>query len=113
MNVGSKVVCVDDSFPDWAKQMYEALPVKDETYTIREMSIGRAHPGFIGKDGKPIINAASDLYGGEVRVLLEELHNGPDPMCVQRELGFKAERFRLIEEATSSHAKEEALSLAV
>lgn len=102
MNIGSKVVCIDDVFPDWVHRFYIELPVKGSTYTIREMSVGRGHLGYIDKDGKPIINRASDLSGGEVRVLLEELHNGPDPFCVQRELGFKAERFRLIEEQEST-----------
>ena len=37
MQNGSKVVCVDDVFPAWARASYTALPVKGVTYTVRSM----------------------------------------------------------------------------
>lgn len=95
MHIGSLVVCVDDVFPEWAKQSYTALPVKGEVYTVRELSPGRGIPLLI-VDGKPVINGAGDKHP-EILILLMELHNPMDPFCAGRELGFKAERFAPIE----------------
>jgi hypothetical protein len=92
MRVGALVVCVDDAFPDWARRIYRQLPVKDEVYTIREVSLGR---GVLAtKKGTP---PGSETHP-DVRVLLQELTNDIDPLCSHaQELGFKAERFRELE----------------
>ncbi|MDI1250330.1 MAG: hypothetical protein PSV13_15815 [Lacunisphaera sp.] len=97
MQNGSRVVCVDDVFPAWALQTYTALPVKGVTYTVRSMSPGRGKPLHI-VDGKPVKNGAGDAHP-EIHLLVEELHNPPDPFCAGTELGFKAERFAPMEEA--------------
>lgn len=98
MIVGSKVVCIDDTFSSHVACYYDQLPVKGSTYTIRAMMCGRALPYVRGKDGHIQPGGAGAASGGEVAVLLNELRNGPDPFCVKRELAFKAERFRDLEE---------------
>jgi hypothetical protein len=97
MQTGSKVVCIDDVFPAWARQAYTALPVKGEIYTVRSMSPGRGKPLHI-VDGKPVKNGAGDAHP-EIYLLVEELRNPPDPFCAGAELGFKAERFAPVEES--------------
>ena len=65
MQVGQRVVCVNDAFEPWIHEYYDQLPVKDETYTIRAVSLGRGT--LVGSDS------------AEVRLLLQELHNEADP----------------------------------
>ncbi|MDD2765618.1 MAG: hypothetical protein PHE83_16775 [Opitutaceae bacterium] len=96
MQVGKKVVCVDDAFPEIIRRLYTELPRKNAVYTVREVSLGREKLAVI-KDGKIVPHGAS-AEGATVRLLLDELHNGPDPLCAGRELGFNAERFRELEE---------------
>ena len=55
MQVGSKVVCVDDQFPKELSQFYWRFPIEGPTYTSREMGVG------VSINGEP----------GEVYVLLE------------------------------------------
>lgn len=105
MQNGSKVVCIDDIFPAWARAAYTALPVKGVTYTVRAMCPGRGKPLKI-VDGKPIINGAGDDHP-EIYLLVEELRNPPDPYCAGAELGFKAERFAPMEEAENEAVYEE------
>ncbi len=97
MQVGKKVVCVNDSFSALVRHLYRMLPVKDGVYTVRATTLGRdqvALPGHKIGDG-----AASDSV--TVRILLEELHNDPDPTHKHgEELGFNAERFREIDEVS-------------
>ena len=38
--VGDKVVCVDDKFPPDIGKLYDALPVKDTTYVVRDIRLG-------------------------------------------------------------------------
>lgn len=98
MTTGSKVVCINDSFPGPLRKLYVALPVKGETYTIRSVypARGIAFPSTPG---------AAD---GEIGVLLKELINPPDPRSKYGlELGFKAERFREIEELEATREVEE------
>ncbi|MBL9215876.1 MAG: hypothetical protein JNG83_10415 [Opitutaceae bacterium] len=104
MQTGSKVVCIDDTFPAWALQAYTALPVKGVTYTVRAMSPGRGKPIHI-VDGKPVKNGAGDAHP-EIYLLVEELRNPPDPFCAGAELGFKAERFAPMEEAEYEDTEE-------
>ncbi len=83
---GQKVVCINDTFNDFIRAIYLQLPVKGETYTIREVFLGRE----------------KIVKGGEtatVGILLEELVNPPDPFHAgKQELGFTSERFAPLEE---------------
>jgi hypothetical protein len=84
MQVGERVVCVDDRFPKPLAKYYLNLPIQDKTYTVRAVFIGRGvmHPGP-GTDE------------GEIGLLLEELVNGRDLRHkYKQELGFNSERFR-------------------
>ena len=87
--------------------LYRQLPVKDGIYTVRETTLGRdqvALPGHRLGDG-----AASDSV--IVRILLEELHNDPDPTHKHgEELGFNAERFREIDEVSVEETRVEELA---
>lgn len=88
MKTGDEVVCVDDIFDGWAVIMYDSLPIKGFTYTVRDVSMGRTDPKNTGIDSM------------EMSVTLYELKNGIDPLYTggEKELGFKAVRFRKLEE---------------
>lgn len=92
---GQKVVCIDDQFPNWAVAIYDNLPEKDKTYTVRQVMLGcnpkavdpaskgLSHPKFIGTQ--------------EVTILLVEITNKTHEVSKQ-EPGFKAERFKPLED---------------
>ncbi len=102
MEVGQQVVCVDDSFPGPLAKYYVNLPVKGKTYTIRAVYVGRA-----------IMHTQAGAADGEIGVLLKELLNPPDPRNKHGlELGFKAERFRPLEEIDTTTEKEDELVMA-
>lgn len=82
---GQKVVCIDDTFAPLAKQLYTALPVKDQVYVVRGMAPGIA------------LNCKDD----ELAVYLVGLHNPSSQKAPFREYGFKAERFRPLDELTT------------
>ena len=92
MQVGQRVVCINDTFESWVHEYYDQLPEKGQVYTIRAMSLGR---GTL---------RGSDM--AEVKLLLEELHNSEDPHHVGgEELGFRSDRFApLVEEEVEEHA---------
>lgn len=99
MQVGEYVVCVDDRFPKPLARYYLNLPVRDRTYTVRAVFVGRAvmHPGPGTDDG-------------EIGLLLEELVNGTDQRHkYKQELGFNSERFRPLRERDASIETEEEL----
>ncbi|HEX3799542.1 MAG TPA: hypothetical protein VH413_12655 [Verrucomicrobiae bacterium] len=97
MQVGQKVVCVDDSFPGPLAKYYASLPVKGRTYTIRAVFLGRG-----------IMHTKPGASDGEVGVLLKELQNGPDPRNKYgQELGFNSQRFRPLDELESTEAQEQ------
>lgn len=79
---GQKVVCIDDKFSEGLKKFYRALPVEGQTYVVRGMTVG------IGPD----------LQEGEITVYLIGLNNPRSEKAPFRERGFKAERFRPLEE---------------
>ncbi len=83
---GQKVICINDAFPQIIRALYTQLPAKDKIYTVREVYLGREKV----------------VKGGEtatVGLLLEELHNPPDPFHEgKQELGFSSERFAPLEE---------------
>jgi hypothetical protein len=80
-NVGDKVVCVDDKFPPDIGKLYDALPVKDVTYVVRDIRLG--------------INL---LMQGDASVLLVGLVNPKAESKANLERGFRADRFRPLEE---------------
>lgn len=90
---GQKVVCINDSFPDWAKAMYNQLPEKDKTYTIRKVSMG-VSPVVVDPSSK----GSTPVFHGthEVSLLLVELNN-PIHETSKQEMGFMAERFKPID----------------
>jgi hypothetical protein len=98
---GQRVVCINDTFPQFVRALYKQLPVKDKTYTIREVFLGREK---IVKGGE----------SATVGLLLEELHNPPDPFHAgQQELGFSSERFALLDELPDEENVEEEVAAGV
>jgi hypothetical protein len=91
MTVGSKVVCIDDKFPLGIEKFYTALPKAGVVYVIREMTVG------ISLQGEE----------GEVCVLLVGLNNPRSSKAPFPERGFKAERFRPLDEIKEENAKKE------
>lgn len=89
MTVGSKVVCVDDKFPLGIEKFYTALPKAGVVYVIREMTVGVSLQG----------------EEGEVCVLLVGLHNPRSSTPPFPERGFKAERFRPLDELKEENAE--------
>jgi hypothetical protein len=79
--IGDKVVCVDDKFPPDISKLYDALPVKDSTYVVRDVRLG--------------INLTLE---GDVSVLLIGLVNPKADSVANLERGFRADRFRPLEE---------------
>jgi hypothetical protein len=98
MQVGEQVVCVDDQFPRPLAKYYTNLPMKNNTYTVRAIFIGRA-----------VMHPAGETTHGEIGLLLKELVNGMDPRHKhQQELGFNSARFRpFCDPATSADDEEE------
>jgi hypothetical protein len=83
---GQKVVCINDSFSQFVQALYKELPVKNRTYTIREVFLGR----------EKIVKSNDHATVG---LLLEELRNPEDPFHAgKQELGFSSERFAPLEE---------------
>ena len=86
MTKGQRVVCVNDTFSSLVKALYQQLPVKGRTYTIREVYLGR----------EKVVKGGDTATVG---LLLEEVVNPPDPFHVGgEELGFSSERFAPLEE---------------
>ena len=90
MRAGSKVICINDSFPTDIIPFYTNLPIKDRTYTIRDMGIGVALNG----------------EAGEVVVYLEAMPNPCSTTAPFPERGFNAERFRELEPPAEVEAEE-------
>jgi len=96
---GQKVVCTNDSFPALIRALYKRLPVKGDTYTIREVFLGR----------EKVVKGGDSATVG---LLLVELNNPPDPFHQgKQELGFSSERFAPLEEVPPEEAEEEAYEL--
>ena len=86
-NLGDKVVCVDDKFPPDIGKLYDALPVKDVTYVVRDIRLG--------------INLT---LKGDVSVLLIGLVNPKADSKANLERGFRADRFRPLEELKNENS---------
>ena len=80
-SIGDKVVCVNDKFPPDISKLYDALPVKDSTYVVRDIRLG--------------INLTLE---GDVSVLLIGLVNPKADSKSALERGFRADRFRPLQE---------------
>jgi len=92
---GQKVVCINGRFSELVRAMYRQLPAEGDTYTIREVFLGR----------EKIVKAGDSATVG---VLLQELHNPPDPFHAgKQELGFSSERFAPVEELPPEEAAEQ------
>ena len=91
MTVGSKVVCIDDQFPLGIEKFYVALPKAGVVYVLREMTVG------ISLQGEE----------GEICVLLVGLNNPRSSKPPVPERGFKAERFRPLDEIKQQNALEQ------
>ncbi len=89
-SIGDKVVCVDDKFPPDISKLYDALPVKDSTYVVRDIRLG--------------INLTLE---GDVSVLLIGLVNPKADSKAGLERGFRADRFRPLEELRSEKTASE------
>lgn len=85
--IGDKVVCVNDKFPPDISKLYEALPVKDSTYVVRDIRLG--------------INLTLE---GDVSVLLIGLVNPKADSKSALERGFRADRFRPLQELRDENA---------
>ncbi len=95
---GQRVVCINDTFPDLIRTLYQQLPVKGVTYTIREVFLGR----------EKIVKGGDSATVG---LLLVELVNAPDPFHAgKQELGFTSERFAPLEELPPEELAEETFS---
>jgi hypothetical protein len=90
--VGDKVVCVDDKFPPDISKLYDALPVKDSTYVVRDIRLG--------------INLTLE---GDVSVLLVGLVNPKADSKAALERGFRADRFRPLQELRERQIATEAV----
>jgi hypothetical protein len=104
---GDIVVCVNDKFEPWVYDLYTQLPRKDEVYHVRDCALGRGNPSFaVNEEAELKMVKAEFAY----TVLLEELHNGPDPYSnPEQELGFNAERFRLVQPMEAEEEMAEAV----
>lgn len=92
---GQKVVCINDTFSAFIRALYKQLPVKGNTYTIREVFLGR----------EKIVKGGDSATVG---LLLSELTNPPDPFHQgKQELGFTSERFAPMEELPPEEASAE------
>jgi hypothetical protein len=99
MQVGEQVVCVDAQFPRPLARYYLNLPMKDNTYTVRAVFVGRG-----------VMHPAGETTHGEIGLLLEELVNGLDARHKHKqELGFSSARFRPLRNTDASADDEEEL----
>jgi hypothetical protein len=90
---GQKVVCINDTFTALIRAIYKQLPVKGQTYTIREVFLGR----------EKVVKGGDSATVG---LLLAELHNPKDPFHQgQQELGFTSERFAPLEHNTEDEER--------
>ncbi len=87
---GQRVICINDTFPPAIAKMYAQLPVKGNTYRVRDVYLGQESP------------KAKDATCG---ITLYELRNPPDARL--REIGFNSERFAPEEELPNVEIEEE------
>ena len=95
MNVGDKVVCVNDGFDPEVAKLYAALPKKGVVYVIRDIRIG----------------IQPDCRTGDVSLLLVGLVNPRAESRSALERGFSASRFRRLDEAKAIASRGEPAEL--
>lgn len=90
MQAGTKVVCINDDFPQNIHKFYDNLPKKGHVYTIRDMEVG------------------IDWFGnaGEIAVTLVELVNPVSETWPHRERAFNSQRFVDVEPLTEEEIEE-------
>ena len=87
---GQRVICINDTFPPEIAKMYAQLPVKGNTYRVRDVYLGQESP------------KSKDATCG---ITLYELRNPPDARL--REIGFNSERFAPEQELPTVEIEEE------
>lgn len=90
MEIGQKVVCVDDKFPASIAPFYTALPKDGVTYVIRDIRLGV-------RFDKPGV--------GDVSLLLVGLVNPKAESRANLERGFSETRFRPLDELRTRTTK--------
>jgi hypothetical protein len=93
MEVGQKVVCIDDNFPKAVTLFYKSLPKKGQVYVIRDVVLGVNWKG----------------EAGEVCIYLIGLNNPRSKTPPFPERGFNSERFRPLEEMKMKRVEEEVI----
>ena len=102
---GQKVVCINDQFEPWVYDLYQSLPKKGRTYTVRALSVGRSNPKFKVNEEAEIKLTDAEF---DILLLLKELQNPDDPhSSLKQELGFRSERFAPLEEDTEEEEEGE------
>lgn len=94
---GDQVVLVNDKWPNFIA-LYDAIPIKGRSYTVRDVRLGRPN----------VANPVADENNTEVAITLEGLKNGPDPHFEGGlvELAFRADRFRKVEDVREERKKQ-------
>jgi hypothetical protein len=82
---GQKVVCIDGKFDPCIAKFYTSLPIENVVYVVRGTTVGLSPRG----------------EEGEIAVYLVGIVNPRSNKPPFPERGFKAERFRPLEELTS------------
>ena len=90
---GQKVVCIDDQFPDWINELYDALPKEGEVYVIRGLACG--------------VTVGPNRTEGEVAVYLVGLVNPRNDKPPHMERGFHERRFRPLDEIKDQEKRSE------
>jgi hypothetical protein len=81
--IGLKVVCINDKFTEpFVRALYTSLPVEGQTYVIRDVRLGVCAP----------------KWEGDISILLIGLVNPCATSKAGLEYGFKADRFRPLDE---------------
>ncbi len=83
-DIGSRVVCCDDRFPNCCKAIFPTLPRKGHRYTVRDVVAGQE------------LNLQRT-----VAILLDEIHTPPNQHGI--EPGFRPSRFVDASEVAVSH----------
>lgn len=95
ISIGQKVVCVDAKFDAVAHELYTQFPMRDEIYVIRDVRLG----------------IQTDCKTGDVSVLLIGVVNPYANSRSGQEYGFRADRFRPLEDIKAEHVAEGAINL--
>ena len=96
MNIGDKVILIDDNWPAGIDSLYDQLPFRDIPYIVRHIHLGTNLDTLV-----------NDLRREDcMALLLVGVHNPPagnNPMSLER--GFAARRFRKLDEMKTEAAE--------